>query len=41
MTASIADLVKEFAHIDLSRDTKKEDLNAFFARLPKTNDVKG
>ena len=41
MTSHIADLVKEFSHIDLSRDTKKEDLNAFFARLPKTNDVKG
>jgi len=41
MSGTITDLVKEFAHIDLSRDTKKEDLNAFFARLPKTNDVKG
>jgi len=41
MTSTISDLVKEFSHIDLSRDTKKEDLNAFFARLPKTTDVKG
>lgn len=41
LTATISDLVKEYAHIDLSRDTKKEDLNSFLARLPKTSDVKG
>ncbi len=41
LTSTISDLVKEYAHIDLSRDTKKEDLNSFLARLPKTNDVKG
>ena len=41
LTSTISNLVQEFAHIDLSRDTKKEDLNAFLARLPKTNDVKG
>jgi hypothetical protein len=41
LTSTISDLVKEYAHIDLSRDTKKEDLNSFLARLPKTSDVKG
>jgi len=41
LTAHIADLAKEFAHLDLSRDTQKEDLNSFLARLPKTGEVKG
>ena len=41
LAGTIEELVKEFAHIDLSRDTKKEDLNAFLQRLPKTSEVKG
>lgn len=41
LTSSLADIAKEFAHIDIGRDTSKEELNAILARYPKTNDVKG
>jgi hypothetical protein len=40
-TSSLADIAKEFAHIDIGRDTTKEELNAILARFPKSNDVKG
>lgn len=41
MSSTLSDLLRDFAHLDLSRDTNKEDLNAFLARLPKTGEVKG
>jgi hypothetical protein len=41
LTSSLADIAKEFAHIDVGRDTTKEQLNAILARYPKTNEVKG
>lgn len=41
LTSSLADIAKEFADIDIGRDTTKEELNAILARYPKTNDVKG
>ncbi len=41
LTSSLTDIAKEFAHIDIGRDTTKEELNAILARYPKTNDVKG
>ena len=41
MSSSLADIAKEFAHIDIGRDTSKEQLNAILARYPKSNDVKG
>lgn len=41
LTSSLADLAKEFANIDIGRDTSKEELNAILARYPKTNNVKG
>ena len=41
LTSSLANIAKEFAHIDIGRDTTKEELNAILARYPKTNDVKG
>ena len=41
LTSSLADIAKEFAHIDIGRDTSKEELNAILARYPKSNDVKG
>ena len=41
LTSSLADIAKEFAHIDIGRDTSKEELNAILARYPKTNNVKG
>jgi arginyl-tRNA synthetase len=37
LTSSLAGI----ANIDIGRDTSKEELNTFLARLPKTNDVKG
>lgn len=40
-TSSIEQIVKEFAHVDIGRDTSKEELNAILARLPKTGEVKG
>ncbi len=41
ITSSLADIAKEFAHIDIGRDTSKEELNAILSRFPKTSDVKG
>lgn len=41
LTSSLANIAKEFAHIDIGRDTTKEELNAILARYPKTSDVKG
>jgi len=40
-TSSLAEIAQEFAHVDIGRDTTKEELNAILARYPKTNDVKG
>jgi hypothetical protein len=41
LTSSLAEIAKDFAHIDIGRDTSKEELNAILARYPKSNDVKG
>ena len=41
MTSSLAEIAKEFAHIDIGRDTSKEELNEILSRFPKSNDVKG
>ena len=41
LKSSLVDIAKEFAHIDIGRDTSKEELNAILARYPKSNDVKG
>jgi hypothetical protein len=41
LKSSLADIAKEFAHVDIGRDTSKEELNAILARYPKTPDVKG
>jgi hypothetical protein len=38
LMSSIADIVKD---VDISRDTKKEELNEILSRMPKTQDVKG
>jgi len=40
-TSSLAQIAEEFAHIEVDRDTSKEELNAILARYPKTSDVKG
>lgn len=41
LTASLARIAEEYAHVDIGRDTTKEELNAILARYPKTTDVKG
>lgn len=41
LTGSLAQIAQEFAHVDIGRDTSKEELNKILARYPKTNDVKG
>jgi predicted RND superfamily exporter protein len=41
LKSSLANIAKEFAHIEVGRDTSKEELNAILARFPKSNDVKG
>ena len=41
ITSHLEDIAKEFAHIDIGRDTSKEQLNAILARYPKSSDVKG
>jgi hypothetical protein len=41
LSSSLQDIAKEFAHVDIGRDTTKEQLNAILARYPKSNDVKG
>ncbi len=41
LTSSLAQIAQEFAHIEIGRDTTKEELNAILARYPKTGEVKG
>jgi hypothetical protein len=41
LTSSLTQIAQEFAHIEVGKDTTKEELNAILARYPKTQDVKG
>lgn len=41
LTSSLSQIAQEFAHIEVGRDTSKEQLNAILARYPKTGEVKG
>jgi len=41
LKSSLSDIAKEFAHIDIGRDTSKEELNAILRRYPKSSAVKG
>ena len=41
LTNSLSDIAKEYAHVDIGRDTSKDELNAILARYPKSSDVKG
>lgn len=41
LTSSLSDIAKEYAHVDIGRDTSKEELNEILSRFPKTEDVKG
>jgi hypothetical protein len=40
-TASLAQIAQDFAHVEIGKDTSKEELNTILASLPKTNDIKG
>ena len=40
-TSSLAQTSQDFSHVNIDKDTSKEELNAILASLPKTNDVKG
>jgi hypothetical protein len=39
--SSLVQIAEEFVHVDVGRDTSKEELNAILARYPRSNDVKG
>lgn len=41
LTSSLTKIAKEYAHVDIGRDTSNEELNAILSRFPKTTDVKG
>ncbi len=41
LTSSLAEIAHEFVHIEVGRDTSKEELNAILARYPKTGEPKG
>jgi hypothetical protein len=40
-TSSLAQVAEDYSHVDIGRDTSKEELNAILASFPKTKDVKG
>jgi hypothetical protein len=40
-TSSLTQIAQDFAHVDVGRDTTKEELNSILARYPKTGEVKG
>jgi hypothetical protein len=40
-TSSLAQTAQDFSHVEIGKDTSKEELNAILASLPKTDDVKG
>jgi hypothetical protein len=39
--AALAQTAQDYAHVDIGKETDKEELNTILASLPKTNDVKG
>ena len=41
LMSSIKEVVKEYAHGEISRDTSSKELNEVLSRIPKTQDVKG
>ncbi|MDX1377606.1 MAG: SLATT domain-containing protein [Anaerolineales bacterium] len=41
LRSSLGEIAQKYAHIDIGRDTSKEELNAILASYPKSNDVKG
>jgi len=41
LSAHLAHIAREYANVDIGRDTTKEELNAILSRYPKSVDVKG
>lgn len=41
LKSSLALIAQQYAHVDIGRDTSKEELNEILALYPKTTDVKG
>lgn len=41
LKSSLAQIAQEYAHVDIGRDTSKEELNQILSLYPKTTDVKG
>lgn len=41
LKSSLAQIAQQYAHVDIGRDTSKEELNEILALYPKTTDVKG
>lgn len=41
LKSSLAQIAQQYAHVDIGRDTTKEELNEILALYPKTTDVKG
>src|SRR6266508_330060 len=39
-TSSLTQVAQDFAHVEIGKDTPKEELNTILASLPKTDDVK-
>jgi uncharacterized membrane protein YbhN (UPF0104 family) len=39
--ASLTQIAQDYAHVDVSRDTSKEELNQILARYPTTGELKG
>ena len=40
-SSQLSHIAQEFSHVDVGRDTSKEELNQILAHYPKTGDVKG
>lgn len=41
LKSSLAQIAQKYAHVEIGRDTSKEELNKILALYPKTTDVKG
>ena len=41
LKSSLAQIAEQYAHVDIGRDTSKEELNEILSLYPKTTDVKG
>ncbi len=41
LRSALQDIVDDFSHVDIGRDTPKAELNTILSRFPKTGEVKG